>query len=711
MMPGRTSMPVCMLLLLLTAAAGQEEAKKPSPIRKVVTMIEDMKATVEKEGEEDKAAYDKYACWCQTNDAEKTKAIEDAEKAIEDLSALIEELAGLQSQLKTEIEKLEEDIAKNQQALDTAQAQRDKEKAEFEAQEADLKEALSALKSAVDVLQEVQLMQKQGKAGDNEMGLALLQVRNIVHRNLRHYQDVMQADLWDFLGSYGDGDKGFLPKQQLSALATGENQPIEGGGAAAGAKSYNSRSGQILGMVKQMMETMGKDLADAQKEELTALISFHKLTAAKREEIAAATEQKDAKTEALAKSVQDDANAKQDLEDTKAQMAADQKFLIELKKNCKIEDEAYAARTKIRGDELIALGEVLKILTGDAARDLFARSVGTSFLQANSLSSTQARLLAKQKQARTSAASRILKAAKSTKDGQLALLAVSVKLDKFVKVKKAMDDLLAELKKQQKDEYEKNEFCKKEIDANEDMTKVKTHEKEDLEDKHAELENTISVLTKEIEALNTEVAEMEVSLKRAGEDRKGENADFQAQVADQRAVVSILNMALDRLKMFYEKKGFVQVGVHNQEAEEQAPPPKPKGYEKSGGAGGVMQVIAMIIQAAEEEEQELVHDEQKAQEGYASFVSETGSCVATCETGIAEKSEALSVADADKEETESALLANGEELTKLKDLNIALHADCDFLMENFDIRQTARKEEMDAIVEAKAILSGADFGF
>merc|ERR1719335_1755504 len=416
MMPGRTSMPVCMLLLLLTAAAGQEEAKKPSPIRKVVTMIEDMKATVEKEGEEDKAAYDKYACWCQTNDAEKTKAIEDAEKAIEDLSALIEELAGLQSQLKTEIEKLEEDIAKNQQALDTAQAQRDKEKAEFEAQEADLKEALSALKSAVDVLEKVQLMQKQGKAGDNELGMALLQVRNIVHRNLRHYQDVMQADLWDFLGSYGDGDKGFLPKQQLSALATGQNQPIEGGGAAAGAKSYNSRSGQILGMLKQMMETMGKDLAAAQKEELTALINFHKLTAAKRAEIAALTDQKDAKTEATAQAVQDDANAKQDLEDTKEAMAADQKFLIELKKNCKIADEEYAARTKIRGDELIALGEVLKILTSDDARDLFGRSGGTSFIQIDAMASFQKRLLAKQKQARTLAVARILKAAKATRN-------------------------------------------------------------------------------------------------------------------------------------------------------------------------------------------------------------------------------------------------------------------------------------------------------
>ena len=34
---------------------------------------------------------------------------------------------------------------------------------------------------------------------------------------------------------------------------------------------------------------------------------------------------------------------------------------------------------------------------------------------------------------------------------------------------------------------------------------------------------------------------MRVSLKRAGEDRKAENQEFQAAVADQRAVVNILN--------------------------------------------------------------------------------------------------------------------------------------------------------------------------
>merc|ERR1719375_963668 len=148
-----------------------------------------------------------------------------------------------------------------------------------------------------------------------------------------------------------------------------------------------------------------------------------------------------------------------------------------------------------------------------------------------------------------------------------------------------------------------------------------------------------------------EVAEMKVSMKRAGEDRKAENQEFQAQVADQRAVINILNKVLARLKMFYEKKAFAQVSVHNHQepgAAVEAPPPKPKEYSKSAGAGGVMQLISMIIEDAQKEEAELVVDEQNSQEAYASFVQETNSCLAACQKSITEKTEAKSAADAEK---------------------------------------------------------------
>merc|ERR1719253_1860968 len=120
------------------------------------------------------------------------------------------------------------------------------------------------------------------------------------------------------------------------------------------------------------------------------MISFQNLNSAKQQEIDAATTLKNQKSEELAKATQDDAQAKEDLEDTKSQMAADQEFLIQLKKDCKVADEEYKARMKVRGDEVVALGEALKILTEDDARDLFGRSM--SFLQINSASSTKAHL-------------------------------------------------------------------------------------------------------------------------------------------------------------------------------------------------------------------------------------------------------------------------------------------------------------------------------
>eukprot|EP00448_Togula_jolla_P003903 CAMPEP_0170599444 /NCGR_PEP_ID=MMETSP0224-20130122/16799_1 /TAXON_ID=285029 /ORGANISM="Togula jolla, Strain CCCM 725" /LENGTH=58 /DNA_ID=CAMNT_0010924093 /DNA_START=1 /DNA_END=177 /DNA_ORIENTATION=- len=49
------------------------------------------------------------------------------------------------------------------------------------------------------------------------------------------------------------------------------------------------------------------------------------------------------------------------------------------------------------------------------------------------------------------------------------------------------------------------------------------------------------------------------------------------------------------------------------------------------------------------------------------------------------------------------------ELEQLSTYNAELHTSCDFVMKNFDLRQTARDEEVEALKQAKAILSGANF--
>merc|ERR1711988_1379689 len=100
-------------------------------------------------------------------------------------------------------------------------------------------------------------------------------------------------------------------------------------------------------------------------------------------------------------------------------------------------------------------------------------------------------------------------------------------------------------------------------------------EKEDLIAKVEDLELTIKTLSDNIDTLKSEIAEMQVQMKRAGEDREKENKDFQQTVADQRASQKLLQSALNVLKGFYEKKeAFLQ------KQEPAGPPPPPPGFKE-----------------------------------------------------------------------------------------------------------------------------------
>merc|ERR1719215_1367270 len=127
-----------MLLPVLAAASISSTVVKTSavitessPIDKVVTLITEMKAQTEKEATEDMEAYDKYKCWCETTEKEKTAAIAAAKTHIDDLNAFVEEAAGKNGQLKTEIAGLEDDIADDKAALATATSVRAEENKDF----------------------------------------------------------------------------------------------------------------------------------------------------------------------------------------------------------------------------------------------------------------------------------------------------------------------------------------------------------------------------------------------------------------------------------------------------------------------------------------------------------------------------------------------------------------------------------------------------
>ena len=669
-------------------------------------MVEEMKATVEKEGKEDLKAYDEYKCWCNTGGDEKRKAIEYATETIADLEAFLGDAAGKEGELKTEIATLAQDIADDNSAIAQASGVRDKENSEFAASEADLKESIGLLKEAIATISGAQTLA--------QVGPALVEVRSVVKKHVGNFDSVMQKDLFDMLGSFDNmlGHKSqdsnvatgafigevFLPKRDAAVLEQGgESAPS---GNAAGAKSYNSQGGEIVGLLGAMQDEMVRDLSASQKEEFKALVDFQNLRAAKLAEIEATTSQKELTETALADLLNKAAKAHEDLEATKEAKAADEKFLAELTQNCQVVDQEYQERSKIRADEVVALSEVIEILTGDDARELFARSVGTSFLQVDMSATAQEKMTDKVVQT-------LLKTAKKHHDLALMSLAVNLKLDAFDKVKKTMDKMLAELKVQQQNEVEQFEMCKKNIDETEDSIKVENNNKDDLAETNKDLTNTLATLDDEIKTLKQEVSDQEVGLKKAGIDRKAENELYQQAVADQRATVTILNMALDRMKKFYTPNALVQIQAHGSVA---PPPPKPKAYEKSAGAGGVLQLLAQIISEAEQEGKVLVLNENDQQRIYSEFVASATASIEADRNSIAEKEKHTAESSGALSKTEESQLANQEMLDSLDGQLTALHAECDYVIKYFKLRQNARQEEMDSIEEAKAILSGANFG-
>jgi len=656
------------------------EAAKNRPVSKVITLLKDMLKQLQKEAEEDEDIYDKIACWCETNDKEKTKAIKDAEEKIDILTSKIEEMTARSAQLATEIKNLEKEIAKHQDSMDKATAIREKELAEFNAEEKDLLESIAALKAAITVL-------------SKHHGGSLLQLQESKLISIA-------ATLQHELQKHGELLKGVLTHKQHREMAAFMQAPSDYFDASPTFKqSYAPQSGQIFGILKQMKETFETNLSESQKAEMAAQKAYEELKAALEAQIAAAQDLKDKKTQELADTDLKLAQAKEDLEDTRAKLSADEQFLMMLKEKCQMTDQEWEERQKTRQLEMEAVSKALAILSSDDAHDTFTRTFNPALLQMESSS---------KKSLRSQAAELLKTVAERVNSPRLSAIAVRCRLDAFTRVKKAIDDMIAQLLKEKEDEIKHKDFCVDDFNTNQLETEKKDREKSDLEAKIEDLKMTIETLTKEIEELKAEIAEMQLQLKRAGEDREVENKEFQLTVADQRATQKLLQQALTVLKGFYEKGAAAAL---IQKAEPAGPPPPPgfKEYKTSAAAGGVMGMIQQIINDAKAMEAETIRAEEDAQKAYEDFVKETNASIEAASKAIVNKSEEKAKAEADLVEAEDSLSAVELELEQLGNYKLQLHQSCDFVLKNFEIRQTARDEEIEALKQAKAILSGAKF--
>merc|ERR1719301_105295 len=187
---------------------------------------------------------------------------------------------------------------------------------------------------------------------------------------------------------------------------------------------YAPASGEIVGILKQMKDTMEKDLAEVIAQEESAKADFTALVAAKEKEIEAATKAIEEKIKRGGEVAVELVNLKDDLDDTVESLAEDKKFLADLEKNCEIKKKEQEARQKTRKEELLALADTIKILNDDDAQELFKKAVpgasAASFMQVE----------VTQKQLQKQALETLSSAASGSKNAALHMIMLALKSQK-----------------------------------------------------------------------------------------------------------------------------------------------------------------------------------------------------------------------------------------------------------------------------------------
>merc|ERR1719262_960927 len=320
-------------------------ATSENPMRKIITMLQDMAKEVEREGEVEKELFDKALCACEGGEAELDKTIAESEAGIEEWTAKTKAGAAESAQLTQEVADHKTNAAQAKSDLSEATMLREKESKAFVAEEKDTKMNLDGLSKAIPAIE-------KGMGG-----AALMQLPGAEKKmdRLRRFVEVTK---------YVDND---ARSEVLAFMEEGQTEGSQG-------------AGEILGILKSMKDEMEKDLKEMQDENTNAHNSFNDLKAAKEQEISINEKsviEKEKRIGAIALELSEGTHA---LEDAKEELEKAQKFKATMKEQCASMEEQKAAREKARAEEIKALSEAVNILNDDDALEVFSKAKGGAAL-------------------------------------------------------------------------------------------------------------------------------------------------------------------------------------------------------------------------------------------------------------------------------------------------------------------------------------------
>jgi len=675
-----------------------------NPIRKVVTLMQEMQKEVEAEGEAEAALFKKFDCYCKGNTDKLKEQGSSSSAAAEEASAKAKAETSEKKQVDEDLGGAKKDRAAAKEDLAKAQALRTKEANLYAETNADALANLDATTQAISAL-------------EKGMGASFMQtaVGSKVKSVIEKQAENMDVD----------------DKEVLSAFLQGDYQPA---------------SGQIVGILKNMKDEMEKDIGSAKETEEAAVASFNELKAAKNKEIAATTEAIESLTKRsgeLAVSIVENKNAAEDAAEEAADAA---EFLANLKKNCATKAGEWEERQATRANELEAIAKAIAILNEDDALDLFKQTLKTpktvvtqaaAFLQksagkSNELSKVHS-MLSSMKGNKVSAGVALMQ---NTMVAEIKSQQKSGKVD-FSKVVKMIDDMVALLTKEQKDDESSKKFCEVEFDTSDDEQKKLTGEVKSLDSAIAQMKDEIEALKADIAATTDKVNALDKTVAEATEQRKKENAEFTSTLQANNMAIELIGKAKNKLLQFYNpdlatsevpvKKSLgdqLADGSYNdnemtqaapvfvQVKSEEAPATWEGGYtNKDQKSGSIMALMDKLAGELKTDVKEAEFEEKEAQKDYEELLAEAQKTRADDVKSISDKNAAKADLEVSLTETKRTHSLKSTALAEVGQYIADLDKQCDFVIATFEERREARTNEVEGLKKAKAVLSGADYSF
>jgi len=712
-------------LFLVASGITAVSAVEVNPIRKIVTLLQDMKKEVEAEGEKNEELYEKFMCFCKKNKGSLGESASKAQAQIDELDAKVKADSAEKSQLEADLKAHKEDRTAAKKDLATAEQLREKERKQYVADSGDQGANLAAVSKAIPAL--------EAGMGSFLQTSSAAQLKNVI-TNLSESisNDDDRMTVMSFLEQSGD---------------------------------YAPQSGQIVGILKNMKDEMEKDLGAVNDAEKAAVKAFAELKAAKNKEIAAAGEAIESKQERAGKLAVSIVQGKAESENASEELADSVKFAAELEKNCATKEDEHKQNQKTRSEEIMAIGEAINVLNDDDALEIFNKSsakkqnfVQTGFLQVRT-----------SKAAKLTKARSMLASMKLEHPGMALLQSAAVsairmgeksgKVD-FSKVLKMIDDMVTLLGKEQKDDEASRDHCNAEFDSSADDKKKYENEVEAFASQLAELKDSIADVAGKIEATTQKIADLDQDVAEATEQRKAENSEFTTQQALNKAAVGLIFKAKNRLQKFYnpslhvadkahrelsqeeqiavnnggvdprvaeaeqlereEKErlagmAFVQIRAHHQSRSTVDPPVAPEAgvgsHSNNKKSGGVVALMDMLTKEVEVSMQDAANAEKVAQRDYEELVADAKTTREQDSKSIVSMNAAKAEMEGQQDEAKTSHTLSEEALASTNTYIAELHGSCDFIIASFEERREKRTNEVEGLKNAKAVLNGADYGF